>query len=254
MRHSGPVCIRLRMAILAGELLVVGRNDVAITAHGSMVRNPEKGVVENRAQPRRGHVSSVAGNAGCRIQSSHVIGHGRSIRLCTRVIALMAAVAVRGRIARGVVAADVAVRAGVHHRSDRTGNGCARRQHMRTLQREPRRRVVKLSIGPKNRVVARRTHGGREACGDVIRDAPADGGRALPCGLVASIAIRVCCGEIVVVPRMAVRAGDYFAGWRQLVRAGQRPPGNRVIENDVGPQRRVVAGRAIRRRKRSSRA
>ena len=165
----------------------------------------------------------------------------------------MAAVAVRGRIARSVVAADMAVRASIDHRPDRAGNRGARRQHVRTLQREPRRRVVKLPIGPKNRVVARRAHGGREARGNVVRYAPANGGRALPCGLVASIAIGVRSGQIVVVPRMAIRAGDYFAGRRQLVRAGQRPARNRVIERDVGPQRIVVAGRAICRRKRSSR-
>ena len=148
------MCSRHRMAVLTGELRVVGRNDVAITAHGSVVRNHKKSMVENRAQPSRSHIGRMAGNAGCRIQSSHVIGYGRSIRLCIREIALMTAVAVRRRIARGVVAADMAIRAGINHRSNRARNRGARRKHMRPLQRKPRRRVVKLSIGPKNRVVA----------------------------------------------------------------------------------------------------
>ena len=235
MRHSGSVRIRLRMAILTRELFVVGRNGVAITAHRSVVRNPEKGMVENRAHPSRGRIGSVAGNASCRIRRGDVIRHGRTIRLCIRIISLMAPVAVHGRIARSVVAARVAVRASIDHRSDRAGNRGARRQHVRALQREARRQVVKLSIRPKNRVVARRTHGGRKARGNVVRYAPGHLGRAQPCGLVASIAIRVRCGEVVVVPRMAVRASDYFPCRRQLVRTGERPAGSRVIENDVGP-------------------
>ena len=235
MRHARLVRRRYRMAVFTRLYLVIRRIDVAVAAHRPVVRNTERRVVENRARPCRGYISGVATYASRRIVRRDVIRRGCAVSLRVSVVGLVAAVAVRGRIPRGVVAADVAVRAGVHHRPNRTGNGCARRQHVRTLQREPRRRVIKLAIGPKNRVVAGRTHGGREARGDVIRDAPAHGGRALPCGLVASIAVRVCCGKIVVVPRMAVCAGYYLAGRRQLVRAGQRPPGNGVIENDVGP-------------------
>ena len=121
----------------AGEDRVIRGIDVAIGANRTVVRNPEPGVVENRASPSGGHVRGVAGNAAGRIVSSHVIWYARSIRLCVCVIALMAAVAVGAGIARGVVAADVAVRAGIHHRSDRAGNRGARRQHVRTLQREP---------------------------------------------------------------------------------------------------------------------
>ena len=246
-----------RMAVDATKLGVVRRINVAIGADRRCtqrwVRKPEEGMVENGARPSRGHVGRVAGNAGCRIQSSHMIGHARSIRLCIRIIALMAAVAVGGRIAGRVVAAAVAVRASIHHRPDRAGNRRARRQHVRALQREACRRVVKLSIRPKNRVVARRTHGSRKPRGNVVRYAPAERGRALPGGLVASIAVRVRRGEVVVVPGMAVRASDDFPGGRQLVRTGERPAGNRVIEDHVGPQRGVVAGRAIRCRKRSSR-
>src|SRR2546429_5605573 len=65
--------------------------------------------------------------------------------LCIRIISLMAPVAVHGRIARSVVAARVAVRASIDHRSDRAGNRGARRQHVRALQREARRRVDRKS-------------------------------------------------------------------------------------------------------------
>ena len=146
------------MAVDATKLGVVRRINVAIGADRRCtrrwVRKPEEGMVENGARPSRGHVGRVAGNAGCRIQSSHMIGHARSICLCIRVIALMAAVAVRGWVAGRIVAAAVAVRASIDHRPNRARNGGARRQHMWSLERETRGAVVKLSIGPQDRVVA----------------------------------------------------------------------------------------------------
>jgi len=66
----------------------------------------------------------------------------------------MATVAIRRRVARGVVAAHVAVGAGIYHRADGAGNCGARREHVRALKREARGAVVKLSIGPKQGVVA----------------------------------------------------------------------------------------------------
>jgi len=66
----------------------------------------------------------------------------------------MATVAIRRRIARGVIAAHVAVGAGIYHRADGAGDGGARREHVRALKREARGAVVKLSIGPKQGVVA----------------------------------------------------------------------------------------------------
>ena len=101
--------------------------------------------------------------------------------------------------------------------------------------------------------MAGRAHGGRKARGNVVRYAPADRGGALPGRLVAAITIRVRCGEVVIIPGMAIGASHYFAGGRQLMRAGQRPARDRVIERDVGPEGRVVAGRAIRCRKWGSR-
>ena len=66
----------------------------------------------------------------------------------------MAAVAIRGWIAGRIVAADMAVRAGINHRPNRARNGGAGRKHMGSLQRKPSRRVIKFSIRPENRVMA----------------------------------------------------------------------------------------------------
>ena len=236
------------MAILARELLIVARNGVAITAHGSVVRNPEGGVGENRAQPGRRHISGVTGNTGCRIIRRNVIRHARGVSLGTRIIRLMAAVAVRRRIARRVVPADVAVRASVDHRPNRTRDRRARRQHVRTLQREARCGVVKLSIRPENGVVARRTHGSRKARGNVVRYASTQRRRALPRRLVAPVAIRVRSRKGVIVVDVAVRAGIHLARRRHLVRTRQRPAGAGVVEGRRQERHCVVTVRAIRRR------
>ena len=66
----------------------------------------------------------------------------------------MAAVAIRGWIANGVVAAHVAVGTSIDHRPDRARDSGARRQHVRTLQREARRGVIKFSIRPEQGVMA----------------------------------------------------------------------------------------------------
>jgi len=126
VRHAGPVRSRLRMAILTRELLVVRRNNVAIRAHRPVVRNAEKSMIENCAQPSRRHPRGVASDASCRIARRHVIWHVGAIRLGVDEVRLMAAVAVGGGIARGVVAPHVTIRAGVHHRPDRTGDRGAR--------------------------------------------------------------------------------------------------------------------------------
>lgn len=162
----------------------------------------------------------MAGGASCGVGRGDVIGHVRAIILRRGVVRLMAAVAVRGRIARGVVPADVAVRTSVDHRPDRAGDRSARRQHVRALQRETCGRVVKLSVGPKNGIVARRTHRGRKARGNVVWHTSTDCRRALPRRLMAPIAISVCRGEVVIVSGMTICAGDYFSCRRQLVRAG----------------------------------
>ena len=195
----------------------------------------------------------MAGSARRRIVRGNVIRHGRSVGLRIGEVALVTAVAVCGWESRRVVPADVAVRACVDHRPDCAGNRSARRQHVRTLQRESGCAVVELSIRPENRVVASGTHGSRESRGNVVRHISADCGGALPRGLVASVTICVCRRKVVVVTRMAIRAGHHFAGGSQLVRTRQRPPRDRVVEHDAGPQRGIVTGGAIRHRKRRAR-
>lgn len=220
-----------RMAgIDAGEHRVIRCVDVAIAAAGPLVRNLKIRMTEDRTQPRGGHPRRVAGGAGCRIRSGHVIRHVCSIGLRVRVVALVAAIAIRCRISRSVIAADMAVRAGVHHWPNRASYSRARGQHVWTLQRKSRCGVIKLSVRPQKRVVARRAHGRGEACRNVIRNASANGHRALPGRLVAAIAIGIRRREVVVVPDVAVRASNYLSCRGQLVRTRQRPARRRVIE------------------------
>lgn len=214
------VCVRRvsRVAgVDAGKDRVVGRIDVAIGTRRTVVRNSERSMVEHRTQPGRGHPRGVAGDTGRRIRSRNVIRHVRSVCLRIGVIVLMAAVAVRGWIARRVVAADVAVGASVDHRPNRAGDCGARRQHVRPLQREACGGVVKLSVGPQHRVMTRRTHGSRKARSDVIRHATAIRRRAIPRRLMAPIAIGVRRSKVVVVANVAIRASDDLPGRLQLV-------------------------------------
>ena len=139
----------------------------------------------------------------------------------------------------------MAIRTSIDHRPNRARNSRARWQHMWTLEWEPRRAVIKLSIRPKNRVVAGRTHRGRKPRGNVVRHSTAKCRGAIPGRLVAPIAIRVGCGEGVVVPHVTIGAGHDFARRRQLVRAGQRPASRGVIKDRRGPSNGVVAGGAI---------
>ena len=86
-----------------------------------------------------------------------MIRHIASIGLRIRVVRLMATVAIRGRIACAVIAAQMAVRARIDHGPDGAGHRRARWQHVRPLQCKARGAVVKLSVGPQQRVVARGT-------------------------------------------------------------------------------------------------
>ena len=129
----------------------------------------------------------------------------------------MTAVAIRRWIARVVVAADVAVHAGVDHGTNRPGHRRAWRDHVRTLQREARGAVVKLTVGPEKRVVAGRTHRGGEARRNVIRHISTERRSAIPRRLVTAVTICVCGGEVVVVVDVAVRALVDLARRRQLV-------------------------------------
>src|SRR5882724_384252 len=93
--HATVMTIRLplvrmrrisRMAgIDTGKYLIVGRVDMAIAAARTLVRNPERRMVENRSQPGGGHPGGMAGRASRRIGSGHVIRHVRAIVLRARV-------------------------------------------------------------------------------------------------------------------------------------------------------------------------
>ena len=110
--------------------------------------------------------------------------------------------------------------------------------------------VVKLPVCPVHGVMARRTLRCWEACRNVVRNRASQGLCAGPCRLVTSITICVGRGKRVVVIYVAVRAGYHLARWRQLVRTGQWPTRGAMIKCRRRPRNRVVARRAIRRRKR----
>jgi len=198
-------------SIDTGEDCVIRRIDMAIAATRTVMRNPERRVVENRAEPCRSHPSGVATYASRRIIRRDVIRHGCAVSLRVRKVALVTTVAIRGRITRCVVPADMAVRARIHHRPNRACNRGAWRKHVRPLQRETCRRVIELSVGPQNRVVARRAHGSRKARGNVVRHAPAYCRRTVPGRLMAPVAVRVRRRQVVVISNVTIRAGNHFS-------------------------------------------
>ena len=179
--------------------------------------NPEIRVIEDGTEPRLGYPRRMARGARRRVGSRHVIRHVAPISLRVGVVRLVAAITIRGRIPGGVIAAYMAVRAGIHHGPDGAGNGRAWWQHVRPLQRKARGAVVKLSVRPKNCVVARGAKRSRKIRGDVVWHIPAKRRRAVPGRLVAAVAIRIRRGEVVIVPDMAVRAGVHLARRSQLV-------------------------------------
>ena len=258
--HASVIAVRLllvrmrRISCMArvntGEDRIVGRIDMAVgTSRLTVsVREPEIGVVEDRSGPRRRDPRRMATQASRWIIRANVIRHVGAVSLGVRVVRLMAAVAVRGRVAGGVVAADVAVGAGVHHWPDCSGNGRARRQHVRTLQRETRGAVVKLSVGPKHGVVAGGAKCDGETCRDVIRNVATVSRSIVPIFQVALRVPAIARREtgVVVIADVAVRALIYFAGWRKLVRASQREASCAVIKRGGQEGDRVVAVRAVR--------
>src|SRR5690554_7578708 len=67
---------------------------------------------------------------------------------------------------------------------------------VRIGQRKTRARVTESRIGPQNLVVAQRTEGSWKARSDVIRYGTAKRGRAVPCRLMAAVAIGVRGGQV----------------------------------------------------------
>ena len=115
--------------------------------------------------------------------------------------------------------------------------------------------MVKLAVRPLGDRVTSRACGcrRRKPCANVVRHSAAERRRAIPGRLVAAVAVRVRGSKGIVIALVAIHASHNFARRRQLMRTGQRPAGCGVIEHYVGPQRRVVAGGAIGRRKRRAR-
>ena len=113
-----------------GENRVVGGVDMAIGARRTLVRNPEVRMVEYRTQPGCRHISRVAAYASCWVRGGYVIRHVRAISLRVGEISLVATVAIRRRIARRVVAAQMAIRTRVDHRADGARNRRTRWQHV----------------------------------------------------------------------------------------------------------------------------
>ena len=211
------VAVRARVTNDAGEDRIVCGIDVAVGADGAMVRLLKPGVVKRCAEPIRRGPGGVAGYASGGVLRGDVIRHAAA--KCLRALpgCQMATVAVCVRCREAVIVADVA-------RSTRRG-------HMGAGQRPTGGAVIKLAIRPEQGVVTSGALGSGEARGDVIRHIAAKRGSALPGGDVATITIRVCRREGVVVANVAVGARHDFSGRRQLVRTSQRPARRAVIEN-----------------------
>jgi hypothetical protein len=143
MRHSGPVSVWRRMAILTRERLIVRRNQVAVGAHRAMVGNTERAVSKSRPQPARGDPRSVAGQASGRVQRGNVVRYCAAERHGALPSDLVAAVAIRVR--------DCKTEWIGTHVARSAGGG-----HVRTLQRPARRAVIELASRPEHRIVAGR--------------------------------------------------------------------------------------------------
>ena len=90
------MCRRVRMAIDACKLRVVGRNLMAVCAHRIVMRDREPGVIKGCSCPRR---RRMAGVAGCGIAGRDVVRDRAAQGLRTVPIRLVASIA--GRVRRG---------------------------------------------------------------------------------------------------------------------------------------------------------
>lgn len=231
--------------------------DMAVRAEIDFARGREL-VRTRQGEPRSG-VIERGGQERDRVMAVGAIRRGKG-SACCRVRGI-----VRSLPATAVVGIQMALRVAAVRRLDRqrrvvpdvtliaTGDFACRRNLVRIGQRESRVRMVESRIRPQNGVVALATQRRREARGDVIGHASAKRRRAVPRGLMATVAIRIRGSERVVVIDVAVRAGVHLARRRHLVRTHERPAGRSVIERDVCPQRRGVTRRAIGCRERRAR-
>ena len=168
-------------------------------------------MIELAVRPQHGVVAAFAGR---RETQRHVVN--RSFRVV--VVRLMACDA-RG-IRQLVVVVNVAQRAG--------------RGRMLARQWETRRSVIKLAIGPQNRVVTAFA-GCREIQSDVIDWRLG----TVVSGLVTRNARRR--SQVVIIVDMTLRA------LQRHMRPSQREPGGSVVKCRVRPQRGIVAALAGRR-------
>ena len=162
-------------------------------------------VVERRIRPRH---RVMAYGAGCREA-------GRGVRgIIGRCVILLVARVTRSA-SQVVVAVDVAIRA------------LAGRHGVRSGQREPRGRVVKLAMAPEHRVMTTFAGGRETGMGNGSRGA----------GIIFQVAgVTRCAIQRVVVVDMAIRTLPR----RHSVRSRQRESGAVVVEGRIQPGSRVV--------------
>jgi hypothetical protein len=219
------------VAVDACEGGIVCGDLMAVVADGVVVRNGKVGVFEGGVEPAYGGVAAIAGRWESR---SDVIRHEAPERLRAVPIGSVAAIAGCVRRGQGVIVVDVAIGAGF----DCGARGG--RHLVRTRERPARGAVIELPVSPGNSVMAGGAECGRKSGSNVIGNNAAERLRAVPIGLVATVAIGVGAGEIVVVVDVTERAG------RGGMRAGERPTGGAVIEARADPAIEIVAALAIR--------
>ncbi len=196
-------------------------------------RETRCGVIEHSRGPRRDRMAGRARRRRRRESRRHVIRHRTADRRRAQKRRLVAPVTIR--CIQRVVVAHVARRA----RRRRRRHVCSRQRKSRHAVIERRRRPPRRRMA--RRAVRRRKRGSRRRVHRSIRLLP---GRQM--------ALRVPAGarrdrQIVVVVDVAQRAGHI------RMPGGQRKPRRAVIERGRRPTDRIVAGRAIRRRKRRPR-
>lgn len=194
---------------------------------------PEIVVIESRPQPAGSVVATRSGAVRGEARSD-VIGNRATERGGTLPGGDVAAIAVRRQTA-GVVAADVASRA-------RSFGGIG----VGAGEREACGAVIKFPRSPGGDGMARSALccGNWEAGGNVVRNVPSDGHRAIKRRRVATITIGGIQRVIVADVASGARSGR-----GRHVRAHQREAGNAVIERSGIPARSGVACRTIGRSK-----
>ncbi len=200
-RHVAAVAIRVRCreSIVVPHVAIGAGHDFSRRCHlvRTRQRPARRAVIEGRSIPSD---RVVAGRTVRRRERRPGLWVHRVIGCLPRRQVASRIAAVRRRYIQAVVVADVAGSAGRYL-------AAVGHQRVRVSQREPKRVVVELPVGPLRDGMAGRASGRRrrETRPDVIRYVPAKGRRALPRRQVAAHAIgRV---QRVVVADVAGSAG-----------------------------------------------